>query len=203
VTLRGQFAESLDWDRIGLPHDVAANFSFTLPNRGSLIKQEKVMSASPQHTSMNILSSIPLVVTSALVDLSLRILDGGSTHVAQMIIRLVILAWARRRAGAEHPARASDGAPAVGGIRGCWRFSDLRPIATMFTSPYAHPSRQWLIHDHRLCDVVLFACLLCGPVGACSCAWTVVIVMMGVGEAALAILQGLRPECREAQRDVL
>lgn len=42
---------------------------------------------------MQFLSSIPLVVTSALVIFS-PLQEGGTTHVAQMIIRFLILAWA-------------------------------------------------------------------------------------------------------------
>ena len=51
------------------------------------------MSAHSRYTPMNLLSSIPLIVSTALVIFS-PLQEGGTTHVAQMIIRLVILAWA-------------------------------------------------------------------------------------------------------------
>lgn len=72
---------------------LATVFNFTFPNRRSLIKQKKAMGGRLRATSMNIRSSIPLVVTSALVIFS-PLQEGGTTHVAQMIIRFLILAWA-------------------------------------------------------------------------------------------------------------
>ena len=51
------------------------------------------MSAHIQHKPVTILSSIPLIVISALVVFS-PLQEGGTTHLAQMLIRLIILAWA-------------------------------------------------------------------------------------------------------------
>lgn len=145
------------------------------------------MSAPPQHTSMNIRSSIPLIVTSALVVFS-PILDGGSTHVAQMIIRLVILAWL----GGAMALSLRQGrlvVPVLSVRYVVLAFLGFAVVATIF-SPYAHPSRQWLL---MIIGYALFFYLLVCSVDR----WehvhvlAVVIVMMGVGEAALAILQGL------------
>ena len=146
------------------------------------------MSGRTQQTSMNTLSSIPLVVIGALVIFS-PLQEGGTTHVAQMIIRLVILAWA----GGALALSIRNGRLAVPVV--LWvsyvvaAFLALALIATIF-SPYAHPSRQWLL---MIIGYATFFYLLVSFVDR----WehvhrlTVMIVLMGVGEAALAIFQGL------------
>ncbi len=146
------------------------------------------MSGRTQQTSMNTLSSIPLVVIGALVIFS-PLQEGGTTHVAQMIIRLVILAWA----GVALALSIRNGRLAVPVV--LWvsyvvaAFLALALIATIF-SPYAHPSRQWLL---MIIGYATFFYLLVSFVDR----WehvhrlTVMIVLMGVGEAALAIFQGL------------
>ncbi|MCS6329404.1 MAG: O-antigen ligase family protein [Nitrospira sp.] len=145
------------------------------------------MIASPQHVSMNIRSSIPLIVTSALVIFS-PLQEGGTTHVAQMIIRLAILAWL----GGAMALSIRQGRlvlPVLSVRYVVIAFLGFAVVATIF-SPYAHPSRQWLL---MIIGYALFFYLLVCSVDR----WehvhvlTVVIVMMGVGEAALAILQGL------------
>lgn len=145
------------------------------------------MSGRTQQTSMNTLSSIPLVVIGALVIFS-PLQEGGTTHVAQMIIRLVILAWA----GGALALSIRNGRLAVPVLSVSYvvaAFLALALIATIF-SPYAHPSRQWLL---MIIGYATFFYLLVSFVDR----WehvhrlTVMIVLMGVGEAALAIFQGL------------
>lgn len=145
------------------------------------------MSGRTQQTSMNNLFSIPLVVIGALVIFS-PLQEGGTTHVAQMIIRLVILAWA----GVALALSIRNGRLAVPVLSVSYvvaAFLALALIATIF-SPYAHPSRQWLL---MIIGYATFFYLLVSFVDR----WehvhrlTVMIVLMGVGEAALAIFQGL------------
>ena len=145
------------------------------------------MSGRTQQRSMNNLSSIPLVVIGALVIFS-PLQEGGTTHVAQMIIRLVILAWA----GVALALSIRNGRLAVPVLSVSYvvaAFLALALIATIF-SPYAHPSRQWLL---MIIGYATFFYLLVSFVDR----WehvhrlTVMIVLMGVGEAALAIFQGL------------
>ena len=145
------------------------------------------MSGRTQQTSMNNLFSIPLVVIGALVIFS-PLQEGGTTHVAQMIIRLVILAWA----GGALALSIRNGRLAVPALSVRYvvaAFLALALIATIF-SPYTHPSRQWLL---MIIGYATFFYLLVSFVDR----WehihtlTVMIVLMGVGEAALAIFQGL------------
>jgi Tfp pilus assembly protein PilF/O-antigen ligase len=136
---------------------------------------------------MNILSSIPLIVISALVIFS-PLQDGGTTHVAQMIIRLLILAWA----GGALAFSIRNGRLAVPVLSVRYvvvAFLGFAVIATMF-SPYAHPSRQWLL---MIVGYATFFYLLVSFVDRWEHVHTlsVMIVLMGVGESALAILQGL------------
>ncbi len=145
------------------------------------------MSGRTQQTSMNNLFSIPLVVIGALVIFS-PLQEGGTTHVAQMIIRLVILAWA----GGALALSIRNGRLAVPVLSVSYvvaAFLALALIATIF-SPYAHPSRQWLL---MIIGYAMFFYLLVSFVDR----WehvhtlTVMVILMGVGEAALAIFQGL------------
>ncbi|ULA61967.1 MAG: TPRREGION domain-containing protein [Nitrospira sp.] len=145
------------------------------------------MTAPLRHTSMNVLSAIPLIVISALVIFS-PLQEGGTTHVAQMIVRLVILAWVGgAMAWSIHHGRLE--VPIVSIRYAVLAFLGFAAVATIF-SPYAHPSRQWLF---MIIGYALFFYLLVSSVDR----WehvhvlAVVIVMMGVGEAALAILQSL------------
>ncbi len=136
---------------------------------------------------MNILPSIPLLVISALVIFS-PLQEGGTTHPAQMIIRLLILTWLGFVL--EAGIRAGRLAVPVLAIRYVvLAFVGLALLATIF-SPYAHPSRQWLI-------VILGYATLFYLLVSFIDRWehvrtlTVVIVLMGVGEAGWAIMQGL------------
>ena len=136
---------------------------------------------------MNILPSIPLVVISALVIFS-PLQEGGTTHSSQMIIRLLIVLWLGIvlaqgiRVGSFNVPMLSVGYIALS-------FVGLALVATLF-SPYPHPSRQWLL---MIVGYVTFFYLLVTFVDR----WehvrtlTVVIVLMGIGEAGWAILQGL------------
>lgn len=135
---------------------------------------------------MNIRSSIPLILTSALIIYS-PLLEGGTTHVAQMIIRLVILGWL----GGAMVLSIRHGrltVPVLSVGYAVVAFLAFAAVAT-FTSPYAHPSRQWLIM------IIGYATLFYLLV-SCVDRWehvytlTLVIVLMGVGEVALALLQG-------------
>lgn len=135
---------------------------------------------------MNIRSSILLIVTSALVIFS-PLQEGGTTHVAQMIIRLVILAWL----GGAMALSIQHGYLAVPVLSVRYvvvAFLAFAVVATMF-SPYAHPSRQWLI---MIVGYATFFYLLVSFVDRWEHVYTLtlMIVLMGVGEAALTILQG-------------
>lgn len=136
---------------------------------------------------MNIRSSILLIATGALVIFS-PLQEGGSTHAAQMIIRLVILAWL----GGAMALSIRQGHVAVPVLSVRYvvsAFLGLAVAATMF-SPYAHPSRQWLIM------IVSYATIFYLLVSFVD-RWehvstlTLMIVLMGVSEATLAIVQGL------------
>lgn len=130
---------------------------------------------------------MPLVVISALVIFS-PLQEGGTTHPAQMIIRLLILMWlgvvlaAGIRAG-----RLS--VPVLTLRYAVLAFVGLALMATLF-SPYPHPSRQWLIM------IAGYATLFYLVVSFVD-RWkhirtlTFVIVLMGASEAGWAIMQGL------------
>jgi O-antigen ligase/Flp pilus assembly protein TadD len=136
---------------------------------------------------MRILPSIPLVVISALVIFS-PLQEGGTTHSAQMIIRLLIVLWLGIvlaqgiRAGSFSVPLLPVGYIALS-------FVGLAVLATLF-SPYPHPSRQWLL---MIVGYVTFFYLLVSFVDRWEHIRTVtmVIVLMGVGEAGWAIMQGL------------
>ena len=130
---------------------------------------------------------MPLTVISALLIFS-PLQEGGTTHPAQMIIRLLIVAWL--------------GGTLIDGIRGgrlviprletryvLLAFLGLAAAATIF-SPYVHQSRQWLV---MITGYAIFFYLLISFVDR----WervrtlTIIIVLMGLGEAAWTIVQGL------------
>lgn len=145
------------------------------------------MSAHPRHTPMNILSSIPLIVITALVIFS-PLQEGGTTHVAQMIMRLVILAWAGS-AVVLGIQRGRLAVPVLSVRYLVMAFLGFAVVATIF-SPYAHPGRQWLL---TIICYAMFFYLLVSSVDRWEHVHTLtaVIVLVGVGEAALAILQGV------------
>ena len=145
------------------------------------------MNTPTRTQAMNFRSSLSLILISALVIFS-PLQEGGSTHIAQMIIRLLILVWA-------------GGAIVLGIWNGCLTvpvlsvryvvgaFLGLAVAATVF-SPYTHPSRQWL---YIILGYALFFYLLVSFVNRWEHVHTLaaIIVLMGIGEATLAILQGL------------
>ena len=136
---------------------------------------------------MNILPSISLVITGALVICS-PLQEGGTTHPAQMIIRLLIVLWVA--VVLANGIRAGHWTIPVLSIRYvALLFVGLAVLATLF-SPYGHPSRQWLL---IIVGYTTFFYLLVSFVDR----WehirtlTVMIVLMGVGEAAWTLVQGL------------
>jgi hypothetical protein len=91
---------------------------------------------------MNILSPISLLLVSALVIFS-PLQEGGTTHPAQMIIRLLIMTWL----GIVLAAGIRAGRLAIPVLTMRYvvlAFVGLALAATIL-SPYPHPSRQWLI----------------------------------------------------------
>lgn len=136
---------------------------------------------------MNMLPPISLLLVSALVIFS-PLQEGGTTHPAQMIIRLLIVTWL----GIVLAAGIRAGRLAIPVLTMRYvvlAFVGLALLATIL-SPYAHPSWQWLI------VIVGYATLFYLLVSFID-RWehirrlTVVIVLMGVGEAGWAIMQGL------------
>ena len=136
---------------------------------------------------MDILSSISLLVISALMVLS-PLQEGGTTHQAQMIMRLLILAWL--------------GVALIEGIRAgrlvvpkleiryvVLAFLALAAAGTIF-SPYVHQSRQWLL---MIAGYAILFYLLVSFVDRWERVGTVtmIIVLMGAGEAVWAIMQGV------------
>ena len=133
---------------------------------------------------MDILSSISLLVISALMVLS-PLQEGGTTHQAQMIMRLLILAWL--------------GVALIEGIRAgrlvvpkleiryvVLAFLALAAAGTIF-SPYVHQSRQWLL---MIAGYAILFYLLVSFVDRWERVGTVtmIIVLMGAGEAVWAIM---------------
>ncbi len=136
---------------------------------------------------MKVLPSISLLVIGALVIFS-PLQEGGTTHPAQMIIRLLILTWL----GIVLAAGIREGRLAVPVLTMRYvalSFVGLAVVAAIF-SPYAHPSRQWLL---IIMGYVTLFYLIVSFVNQ----WehirtlTLVIVLMGVGEAGWAVMQGL------------
>ncbi len=134
---------------------------------------------------MQTLPSIPLIVISALVIFS-PLQEGGTTHPAQMIIRLLILTWLGIVLAASIRARRLA-VPVLAMRYVVLAFVGLAVVTTLF-SPYAHPSRQWLIM------IVGYATLFYLLVSFID-RWehihtlTIMIVLMGIGEAGWAIVQ--------------
>ncbi len=136
---------------------------------------------------MKIMLSIPLAVISALVIFS-PLQEGGTTHSAQMVIRLLIVLLSGIvltngiRAGRLEVPVLPLGYVALS-------FVGLALVVTLF-SPYSHPSRQWLMMI--LGYVTLFYLLI-----TLVDRWehirtlTFVVVLMGLGEACWAVMQGL------------
>ncbi len=135
---------------------------------------------------MNMLPSISLLVISALVLFS-PLQEGGTTHSAQMIIRLLILTWFGMVLATGIRARRLA-VPMLTLRYAVIAFVGLALMATIL-SPYVHASRQWLIM------IAWYATLFYLLVSFVD-RWehirtlTVVIVLMGVGEASWAIVQG-------------
>lgn len=134
---------------------------------------------------MNILPPIPLFVISALVIFS-PLQEGGTTHPAQMIIRLLIVAWLGVVLFLGIRARCLA-VPLLATRYVVLTFVGLAVAATLF-SPYPHPSRQWLL---MISGYVTMFYLLVSFVDRWEHvrAVTMVILLMGVGEAGWAILQ--------------
>jgi len=114
--------------------------------------------------------------------------EGGTTHPAQMIIRLLIVLWVA--VVLANGIRAGHWTIPVLSIRYvALSFIGLAVLATLF-SPYGHPSRQWLL---IIVGYTTFFYLLVSFIDR----WehirtlTVMIVLMGVGEAAWTLVQGL------------
>ncbi|GAB1722765.1 MAG: hypothetical protein GDA65_09890 [Nitrospira sp. CR1.1] len=136
---------------------------------------------------MRLLSFMPLVVISALVIFS-PLQEGGTTHPAQMIIRLLIVAWL---GGALiEGIRAGRLVIPRHGIRyALLAFWGLAVMATIF-SPYVHQSRQWLV---MITGYATLFYLLVAFVDRWERVRTVtmIIVLMGLAEAAWTIVQGV------------
>ena len=137
--------------------------------------------------SMTIVRLVPLTVIGALVIFS-PLQEGGSTHPAQMIIRLLMLLLL--------------GVALVNGISAkrlmvptlpigylTWLFVGFASAATIF-SPYPHPGRQWLL---MIVMYAMFFYLLVLFIDR----WeyvrtvTVVVVLTGIGEAGWSVMQSV------------
>lgn len=135
---------------------------------------------------MRVLSSFPLMVIGSLIIFS-PLQEGGTTHSSQMIIRLLILLWVgiTMAQGIRSGSFTVPMLP-VGYI--AMSFVGLAVAAT-WLSPYPHPSRQWLL---MIVGYVALFYLLVSFIDR----WdhirtvTVVIVLVGVAEASLALVQG-------------
>ncbi len=135
---------------------------------------------------MNILPSFSLLMTSALVFFS-PLQEGGTTHSAQMIIRLLILTWLGFVLAEGIRARRLV-VPVLTMRYVVVGFLGLALVATLL-SPYAHTSRQWLI---MITGYATLFYLLVSFVDRWEHIRTlaVVIMLMGVCEAGWAIMQG-------------
>ena len=135
---------------------------------------------------MRALPTIPIALIGVLIIFA-PLQEGGTTHVATMVIRLLILfllgaflAIGISRGQLELPVLPLKHVTLV--------FIGLAALAT-FISPYAHPSRQWFLV--LMAYVVLFYLLV-----ACVRKWdhiyvlATVIVCVGIGEATWTIFQG-------------
>ena len=130
---------------------------------------------------------MPLLVISAIVIFS-PLQEGGTTHVAQMIIRLLIVAWL---GGAlmEGIRAGRLVIPKLGARYIVLVFLGLAVAATIF-SPYAHQSRQWLLMIMGY--AILFYLLVSFVDG-----WerirrlTLITLLMALGESLWTIWQGV------------
>jgi O-antigen ligase/Tfp pilus assembly protein PilF len=135
---------------------------------------------------MRRLLSAPLLLISALAIFA-PLHEGGTTHLAVMIIRLLILALLvvfmaeGIRSGRIQIPVLPIGYAVVA-------FLALASLATLI-SPYSHPGRQWLL---ILAGYVAFLYLLVSFVSEWDHvrALASVIVFMGIGEAVWTIVQG-------------
>ena len=139
------------------------------------------------NTPMQFLSSMPVIVMCALMIFS-PLQEGGTTHPAQMIIRLVILAWL----GGTLIQAIRAGrliVPRLGARYVVLAFLGFAVAATIF-SPYVHQSRQWLV---MITGYAILFYLLVSVVDR----WervhtlTMMVIVMGLGEAAWTIVQGV------------
>ncbi|MEB2338089.1 MAG: O-antigen ligase family protein [Nitrospirales bacterium] len=137
---------------------------------------------------MNVRSSIALFVTSALLCFS-PLLDGGTTHLAQMIIRLLILTWLGLVA-AEGIRTGVFIVPKISSEYPVLSFVGLAIVSTLL-APYSHPARNWLL---TIALYVALFYLLVSFVDRWEHVFTLtcVIVLMGTGEAVFAIVQSVR-----------
>ncbi len=126
------------------------------------------------------------LVSSVLVFAPLQ--EGGTTHLGLMATRLlIVLMLVVFMTNGIRVGRLEIPVLPVGYV--ALAFLGLAAFATLF-SPYSHPSRQWLL---MIVGYVAFFYLLVSFIDR----WehvrtlTVVIVLMGVGEAGWAIMQGL------------
>ena len=137
---------------------------------------------------MRALSTIPIALIGALVVFA-PLHEGGTSHVATMVIRLLILsllgaflAIGIRSGQLELPVLPLRYVTLV--------FVGLAALATLI-SPYTHPSRQWFLV--LMSYVVLFYLLV-----AFVQKWehiyilAAVIVCVGIGEATWTIFQEVR-----------
>jgi O-antigen ligase/Flp pilus assembly protein TadD len=160
-------------NRTLLRHAVVPIDRFVLGVSSSLVGQAKPL-------LVGVLSLITLLVFSPL-------LEGGTTHLAVMINRLLILflfvvsLWIQTQTGLARGFRADIGLTILA-------YLGLVLMSALY-SPYPHQSLQWLI--------VLFSyALLLYVLVSLSLAWDdvvklmTVLIGMGVLEACLAIVQG-------------
>ncbi len=130
---------------------------------------------------------MPLAVISALVIFS-PLQEGGTTHPAQMIIRLLIVAWL---GGAlmEGIRAGRLVIPKLGTRYVLLAFLGLGGASTIL-SPYVHQSRQWLL---MITGYAILFYLVISFVDR----WervrtlTMIIVLMALGEAVWTIWQGV------------
>lgn len=130
---------------------------------------------------------IALIITSALIIFS-PLQEGGTTHPAQMVIRLLVVAWL----GVFLARGIRAGRlviPAIPAGYATLSFVGLAVVATVF-SPYPHPGRQWLL---MIAVYITFFYLLVSFVDRWEHIRTLaaVIVLMGLAEAGWALVQGL------------
>jgi tetratricopeptide (TPR) repeat protein len=137
---------------------------------------------------MRALPTIPIALIGVLIIFA-PLQEGGTTHVATMVIRLLILfllgaflAIGISRGQLELPVLPLRHIMLV--------FVGLAALATLI-SPYAHPSRQWFL---VLMSYVVLLYLLVSVVQKWEHLYILatVIVCVGVGEAIWAIVQEVR-----------